>query len=109
MSNKRITYTKQTLSLFWAHARRYPRFLWPILVVIPMVVLLGEFARPFITAQVLSRLATGTYDPHNLWGSFGLQIILYAAASIAYGIIGWRVAFWLLSVSYTHLTLPTKR
>ncbi|MDB5178702.1 MAG: transporter [Patescibacteria group bacterium] len=95
MSQVKPHYTKQTLSLFWQHIKRYPQHLWPLLFTIPATVLVGEFLRPYVTADILNRLSTGSYDHHNLLASFGSQLLIFAAASIFYGVIGWRVTNWI--------------
>ncbi|HVQ44249.1 MAG TPA: ABC transporter ATP-binding protein [Candidatus Saccharimonadia bacterium] len=95
-SKLKTYHTKQTISLFWRHVRRYPGYLWPLLAIIPFNIMIADFAMPYITSVILGRLSTGHYDPVNLWGSFGPLLLLYAAGSLATGIIGWRVAIWLI-------------
>jgi ATP-binding cassette subfamily B protein len=96
MSALKPHYTKQTLSLFWTNARQYPHFLWPLLVSVPITVLIFDYLLPYVTATILSRLATGNFDPHNVWGSFGTLVLLYSAGSILSGVVGWRVNIWLI-------------
>ena len=88
--------TKPTLRLFWSEARRHPKFLWPLLVMVPFVVLVGDFAVPYITSLILQKLSSGQYDPQNIWGSFQTLLLLFAGGTILSGIIGWRVIIWLV-------------
>jgi ATP-binding cassette subfamily B protein len=96
MSKSKHYNTRQTVSLFWRHVTSYPQLLWPIFLTVPATVLLGDFLMPYITSEILGRLSSGNYDHHNLWASFSPQLLLYAGASIASGVIGWRVTLWLL-------------
>ena len=96
MPKPRQKLTGETLSLFWRSVSKYPHLLWPILVLDPLNVVIGFFVRPLIIADVLSRLASGSYDKHNVWGSFSGDLIWYGITSVLYGVIGWRVIAWLL-------------
>src|SRR5689334_7856477 len=86
--------TKATIALFWSHARRYPRLVWPLLAVIPVTVFIGNFVLPFITAQILDRLSCGDYDTHHVWTSFGPLLILFAVLSMLAGVVLWRLVDW---------------
>jgi ATP-binding cassette subfamily B protein len=88
--------TSLTLRLFWRYATKYPIYLWPLLVILIISVLLNDFALPYITADVLHALSSGAYDPHNLWHSFGTQLVLYCVAAIAGGVIAWRINIFLI-------------
>jgi ATP-binding cassette subfamily B protein len=88
--------TKQTISLFWHHATRYPKYLVPLLIVVPINILIGDFLAPYVTSRVLQKISQGAYDVHNLWGGFGPQILLYAAASVLCFILGWRFIIFLI-------------
>jgi ATP-binding cassette subfamily B protein len=88
--------TKQTIKLFVGHATRYPQYLIPLLVVLPINILIADFLQPFITSQVLQKVSQGEYNPHDLWGSFGTLIILFAGATVVSGVAGWRLIVWLI-------------
>lgn len=88
--------TKQTIKLFAEHAARYPQFLIPLLIVLPLNILVGDFLQPFITSQVLQKVAEGTYDPTDLWGSFGSLLIMFSAATIYSSLLSWRLIIWLI-------------
>lgn len=97
--------TKQTIKMFVGHATSYPQFLVPLLIVLPINILIGDFLQPFITSQVLQTVAQGSYNPNDLWGSFGGQLMLFAAASVASSVAGWRLIVWLI----WHLELRVTR
>jgi len=88
--------TKQTIKLFTEHAGRYPRYLVPLLITLPIVILINDFLQPFITSQVLEKVSQGNYDPNDLWSSFGSQILLFAGATVLGGVVGWRIVVWLI-------------
>jgi ATP-binding cassette subfamily B protein len=96
MAKPNAATTKQTIGLFWRGATRYPFLLWPLLILLPITVVVGDFVQPNITSQILGRLSTGHYDPANVWGSFGGLLIAFAAATIASGVFLWRVNIWLI-------------
>lgn len=96
MSHLKPHYTKETLALFWRSATKYPRYLWPLLVSVPVTVLIFDYALPYITATILGRLSAGTFDASNVWGSFGPLLLAFAAGSILAGVIGWRLNIWLI-------------
>ncbi len=87
---------KQTISLFWQHATQYKRFLVPMIVLVPIVIIIGEFIEPIIISNVLQQISSNSYDVSDLWSSFGASLIYYALAVIASGIIGWRLVIYCL-------------
>lgn len=97
--------TKQTIKLFVGHATRYPQFLIPLLIVLPIIILIGDFWQPLITSQVLQKVSQNAYNPQDLWGSFGAQLLLFAVAAVASGVLGWRLIVWLI----WHLELRVTR
>ena len=88
--------TKQTIKLFVSHATRYPQFLVPLLIVLPLNILLGDFVQPFITSQVLQKIAQNDYNPHDLWSSFGGLLVTFSIISVLTAVIGWRIIVWLI-------------
>lgn len=96
MSKHPTNITKETLRLFYQHAMRYPKFLIPLLVVVPLNIVLSDILAPLITSKVLEKISTGAYDPHQLWASFGPYLIAYAITIVMGGIVGWRLAIWLI-------------
>ena len=83
--------TKETLRLYWDHARRYPLYLYGTFVTIPMAVLVNQFIPPLIVADVLARLSKHDYNPHDIWGSFGTSLVTYALLVVLGGIFAWRI------------------
>lgn len=83
--------TKQTLKYYWRHVSRYPLTLGIMLVTLPLAVLAGSYITPLITANVLNRLSHHAYIPHDIWRSFGVDIVLYAMLQIGSGVIAWRI------------------
>ena len=88
--------TRKTIRLFIYHASRYPKLLIPLLIMLPFNIIVNDFLQPFITSLVLQKVSTGDFNPSDLWSSFGTLIMLFAAANIAGGVIGWRIAIMLL-------------
>ncbi len=88
--------TKQTIKLFVGHAKRYPRYLAPLLILLPIVILINDFLQPFITSQVLQKVSQGAYNSNDLWGSFGQLIILFGVTTVVGGVVGWRIVVWLI-------------
>jgi ATP-binding cassette subfamily B protein len=95
MSAQKPNTTRQTINLFWRHSMKYPGYVWSLFAVVPVTVILGMFVEPLITANILGQLSDGRYNHHDLLASFGPQIFWYALASIASGVVGWRIALWL--------------
>jgi ATP-binding cassette, subfamily B, bacterial len=102
---KAPTTTKKTINLFIHHAFRYKRFILPLLVIMPLTILTSDFLIPYIMSDVLQRISQGQFDVNNLWASFGGHIMLYAAAVVVSGVVGWRLNIWLI----WHLELRVKR
>lgn len=94
--SKEKSISELTVRLYLHHAFQYKRYAVTLLLTIPAVVLVMDFLQPYIQAQVLQKISTGNYDPNNLWGSFGMDLIAYALAVIATGIAGWRLNIWLI-------------
>ncbi len=88
--------TKATIKLFVGHATKYPQFLVPLLIFLPINILIADFLQPFITSQVLQKIAEGSFNAHDLWSSFGTQIILFSAATLFSAVAGWRLTVWLI-------------
>jgi ATP-binding cassette subfamily B protein len=88
--------TKQTIKLFIGHATRYPQFLVPLLILLPINILIADFLQPFITSLVLEKISQNAYNTADLWGNFGTLIILFVTATLVSSVIGWRVIVWLI-------------
>jgi ATP-binding cassette subfamily B protein len=88
--------TKETIRLFWYHATRYPRLTYSILALAPITTLIYEFLPPLIMANVINRLSTGAFNKHDLWGSFGHDLLLYIGLVALGAIVLWRVVVILI-------------
>lgn len=91
---KKINTTKETLKLFWGHAKRYPGYIVGLAISTPITILLHQFVPPLIVAAVLERLASGNFNPGDWWGSFGNELLLYAGITFFSGVIAWRIVIW---------------
>ena len=87
---------RQTITLFWYHATRYKRLLVPLLVFIPLTVIARDIFIPYITADILQKISDGAFNPHNLWSSFGNDLLVYSFVTLFSGVVAWRVNILLL-------------
>ena len=81
--------TKEVFAYYWKQLRNYPRQLAGVIIFLPITVLLNTYIPALITANVLGRLSQHDYQPNDLWGSFGPQLILFMASLVA-GMFLWR-------------------
>lgn len=88
--------SEMTIRLYLKHVLRYKRYAIPLIFGVLATILISDFLQPYIQAQVLQKISAGAFSPHNLWASFGNDLIAYALAVIASGIIGWRLNIWLV-------------
>lgn len=82
--------TRHTVSLFWQHMWRYPRYVIGMAVFTPLTILFENFLPPIVLASVLSRLAKGDYNRATLVADFGASLVVYAVLLMMSG-IGWRI------------------
>jgi ATP-binding cassette subfamily B protein len=85
------TETRQTVTFYWRCVWKYPRAVIGVLLTVPLTVLLNQFLPPLILANVLNRLSTKNYIPHQVWSSFGASLVAYALLVLFSGTIAWRV------------------
>lgn len=83
--------TKDTLRLYWQHARVYKKQLIAILLLMPITVLAESIVVPFYTAQALDRLNSGVRTLSSFYDIFAYVLL----AAIVSG-VGWRVIVWIL-------------
>lgn len=86
-----MTTTQKTIRFYWRCSTRYRRYLIPELTMVPFTVLINQFLPPLILANVLNRLSKGDFVKHNIWASFGPELILYIILVLAGGVIAWRL------------------
>src|SRR6266702_7690080 len=97
--SKEAPVRRRVIILFLSHAWRHPFYVVALLLGMPITVLLHQFVPQLIVAQVLGRLSTGQFQPHNIWGSFGHDILLFALVFFAGNVVAWRsmiVVMWKL-------------
>ncbi|HSX07616.1 MAG TPA: ABC transporter ATP-binding protein [Candidatus Saccharimonadales bacterium] len=83
--------TKRTLAFYWTMVREHPKYAIGAAISVPLTVIVGQFLPPLILANVLNRLTHGDFHQHQVWASFGPQLVLYAALVLGGSLIGWRV------------------
>lgn len=95
---------KKVLALFWSLAQKYPKYLIGIAVLLPVTILMHQFLSSLVIADMLQRLGNGDFIRGDLWGSFGLALILYAFLRVTSATIMWRgiiVMMWKLEAEVT--------
>lgn len=83
--------TKQTLTFYLSCIRKYPKQLSGVLLSVPVTVLLNQFLPPLILANVLNRLSTKDFVPHQAWVSFGSSLVEYSVLVMFSAIVAWRI------------------
>jgi ATP-binding cassette subfamily B protein len=96
MKASRMNTTQQTIRLFWSHMRKYPKSVTALFIGIPFTTLINQFLPPLVMADVMNRLSTGDFKKDDLWGSFGGDLLLYAALVFTGGTILWRIVVMIL-------------
>lgn len=92
-TNKPVT--KQVIAFYWQHAWRYRRLVIGLLLTIPVVVISNGFLPALILASVLNRLSKQDFVPHEVWASFGPELIGYGLLVLISGTLGWRLVDFL--------------
>ncbi len=82
---------KHIFSLFWHVAMHYPVRTWLAIIGAASTSVVGAFVGPFIIAQLLQQLQSGSLTLNNAWP----LIFLYALTQIYGEIIGWRINLFL--------------
>ncbi len=72
------------------HSRRYPRYLFGVIVSIPFTVLINNYLPPLIVSSVLQKLSSHHYRHDQLWPVFGHSLVGYAVLLLV-GIATWRI------------------
>lgn len=88
--------TRPVLRVYWDHAWRYPRYVLGLLFMVPVATVTFRLVPPLIAALILRRLAAGDYTAHDVWGSFGSDLLIYAAVTLLGGIVAWRIVIYLV-------------
>jgi len=90
-TTQRKALAKQTISYYWRHVRKFPKFYVPAAILLPILQLVGNYIPPLVLAAVLNKLSKHDYVAHQWWHSFGPELILYFALSMGSGVILWRI------------------
>ncbi len=93
---KQTNSTIKILKLFWQSAWKYPKYVLGLLIMVPIATITLRLLPPLIGAHIIQRLSDGDFTKHDVWGSFGGNIVLYALVTIAGGIIAWRIVIYLI-------------
>lgn len=86
----KTTMTKETISLFANHIKKYRRMFIGGFLAIPLTTLVNNFLPPLIAANVIDRLSRGDYIKGDVVGSFGPSVLAYGILLIT-GILTWRL------------------
>lgn len=86
----------EAIKIFWHHARSYPKYTYSLLIGTPITVLFHQFLPPLILATVMRRLSAHDFKIHDLWGSFGPQLVWYGVLVILGSVIAWRLIVMLI-------------
>jgi len=78
------------LAYYWHHVLRYPKNFIGLLFAVPLTSLINGFLPTLITANILSQLSQHDFQSHDIWGSFGPELVAYAIL-LFLGIVAWRV------------------
>lgn len=89
-THKKPSDVQKVFSFYWRHARKYPRAAFGLFFAVPLTIFVNIFVGTLILASILSRLSQGDFEAHNLWGSFGWQLIAYAV-TLFVGHWTWRL------------------
>lgn len=83
--------TKAVIHYYWTMASRYKKHLVALGLLLPITVIINTILPPIILADVLQRLSSGDYAATDIWGSFGWQLVAYAALALSGGLLFWRL------------------
>jgi ATP-binding cassette, subfamily B, bacterial len=93
--------TKDILRLFWQSAWKYKFRVIGTFLTLPLALLGNSFLPALIASSVLERLASGHFNPNDVWGSFGGDILVYAAIVFMGAVVLWRIVgilIWRLEI-----------
>lgn len=80
---------KAVFGFYIQHYRAYPRYLTGLLLFVPLAVLLNGIFPQLVLANVIGRISQHKYVPHEVWHSFGPQLLLYMGLLVG-GMLAWR-------------------
>lgn len=81
---------QKTMTTYWEYAKKYPKHLWGIGVLLPITLLVHQFLPQIVIATMLDRLSRGDFSRGHLWENFGWMLLLYALLRITSATVMWR-------------------
>jgi ATP-binding cassette subfamily B protein len=81
---------KAVFSFYLRHYKAYPKYLACLLLFVPTAVLLNGILPQLVLANVIGRISQHKYVPHEVWQSFGPQLLLYMGLLVG-GMLAWRL------------------
>jgi len=88
--------TRQTLSLYWGHARAYKNYMVGLAISLPLTLLVAQFLPPLIISNILQRISSGHFVQGQLWQSFGPALVFYAILIVLGNVFLWRIVVVLI-------------
>jgi len=82
---------KKVFAYYWKHLTHYPGLLAGVATVLPITVLVNGYLPTLVLANVLSKLSQHHYREHQIWSSFGSQLLVYIGLLFC-GMLLWRLA-----------------
>lgn len=82
---------KRVTRFYVQHMLRYPKLVVGLAIGSPLAALINGYLPPLILAHVLNRLSRHDYQPHEVWASFGPELVGYALLVLIGGAVMWRV------------------
>lgn len=80
----------KVLAFYWHQAWFYPRYVWGVLLSLPLTVFVNNYLPPLIMAMILNKLSHHDFKPHQVWQSFAPYLVAYVLIAVFGGFI-WRV------------------
>ncbi|MEO6761110.1 MAG: ABC transporter ATP-binding protein [Candidatus Saccharimonadales bacterium] len=84
---------REVVAYFWRHIKTHRLYVTGILTTLPINILANNIIPPIILADVLNRLAKHDFVSHNIWTSFGPELVIYALL-VFFGSFSWRLIDW---------------
>lgn len=82
--------SQHVVRYFWRKVSHYRKYVLWEFTILPINILANQIFPPLILADVLNRLAKHDFQPHRLWDSFGMELVLYSVL-ILIGSFSWRI------------------
>lgn len=81
---------RTVVQFYWRHAAQYKGLIVGLAITLPLTILVNAYLPPLILASVLGKLAQHQFVAGQIWQSFGVEIVTYAALLLS-GIVAWRM------------------